>query len=666
MPPKQERRVTSQLGRLFVCASAWVWCLSAFAVCTPTLEWTWDADLEVPDTARLCAQPIVVQLTDDNGDGRVDVADIPDVLIHHCGTLTPGCGWSAIDGATGTTHFSITDPALKSAELAAADIDGDGIVEVIAAHANDQQLVAFEHTGEVKWLSELFSPAPPFTTRNDPIGIADLDQDGVPEIYTSTRVFKADGRIAWQQPTGTTGHNTSNAVDVDPTIPGLEILAGPRGFSADGTELWNTGHSRGYTAVADFDADGDPEIVLASHEMVLLDHRGSPLGPAHRVAGGWLAQPVIADFDGDGAPEVLAIDRAEMHALSWNGSRFEIEWTLPVEDPTGSSAASAFDFDGDSALEIIYHDHVGWRIIDGRSGAVLSELPLSSRTGIEAPVVADIDGDCRSEILVGGCAASGPGNRLLAYECPDATVARAIWNQYTYHVTNVTDDGRVPVVEESPWTSNRSWLSQVPVDEGQAPRADAGPELSLCAGASTTLDAAASQACPGATLSYRWLGDGVVACDWSSSPTCDVAPVVSTLYTLEVRCEGGAPCGPSTATDTTLVSLEPDPLPGALGPTLRAAKSGADDLELTWTDLVEPVTAYEILSLDCDSDLDGSCDTDPTRATLAGSPSTAARSAPGTELHVETSGLRRPSWLVFYKVRALSPCSETPGPFFAP
>jgi len=165
-------------------------------------------------------------------------------------------------------------------------------------------------------------------------------------------------------------------------------------------------------------------------------------------------------------------------------------------------------------------------------------------------------------------------------------------------------------------------------------------------------------------------GAGYVEYHWSTVPaglpgdgatTRSIVTDQVGTYVLEVvdteACHGTAQVDVVASSDT---------VPGPVGPTLRAEKSGTTDLRVTWADIADPVSGYELLSLDCDADLDGTCDTDPTVATLAGSPTTSAVELPGVQEHVESGGLQRASWLVFYKVRALSPCSATPGPFYTP
>ena len=41
----------------------------AGSVCTPTVQWVWNGNTESPSHPQQCATPLVVQLTDDDGDG---------------------------------------------------------------------------------------------------------------------------------------------------------------------------------------------------------------------------------------------------------------------------------------------------------------------------------------------------------------------------------------------------------------------------------------------------------------------------------------------------------------------------------------------------------------------------------------------------------------------
>jgi len=239
------------LAPLIVCVSA-----RAGAVCTPIEQWRWDGDVVAPLHRLACVTPLVVQLTDDDGDGDIDGRDVPDVVFAHGGS---SARISALDGVTGVTHFTTGDPVLNGEYFAAGDIDGDGLVELIGLHEDRSHIVAFEHEGTLAWVSD-----PVATPLRGAIGIADLDQDGTPEIYLGATVFAADGALLWEGAAGTGnlgGIQISNAVDVDPARPGLEILAGRTLYDANGAIVWTLAVGDGWTAVADLDGDGDPEII---------------------------------------------------------------------------------------------------------------------------------------------------------------------------------------------------------------------------------------------------------------------------------------------------------------------------------------------------------------------------------------------------------------------
>ena len=85
----------------------------AHAVCTPTVQWVWDGDVRSPDFPRICTAPIVVQITDDNGDGRIDSNDVPDVVFTHYADYSGDAVITVVDGATGTEHFTINERVIS-------------------------------------------------------------------------------------------------------------------------------------------------------------------------------------------------------------------------------------------------------------------------------------------------------------------------------------------------------------------------------------------------------------------------------------------------------------------------------------------------------------------------------------------------------------------------
>ena len=147
-------------------------------------------------------------------------------------------------------------------------------------------------------------------------------------------------------------------------------------------------------------------------------------------------------------------------------------WKKATEDDSSRVTGSTlFDFNGDGSVEVIYNDECFFRIYDGKTGKTLFKEPSESRTRIEHPIVADVDHDGNAEIVFGVsnesgfCSLRGQSNEqgieysdlynagLEVWGDPqDRWVsARRIWNQHTYHVTNITESGQIPLHEPPLW-----------------------------------------------------------------------------------------------------------------------------------------------------------------------------------------------------------------------
>jgi hypothetical protein len=368
--------------------------------------------------------------------------------------------------------------------LAAGDLNGDSIPELVAIHISGTYLVVFDNQGNLSWVGDQLPQ--PFAGEFDAIGIADLDRDNSPEIYVRATVFRADGSFYWQGTEGTGGNwyyqnwptwlDVTHAADLD--MQGdMEILAGRTAYRSDGTIFWNNvALNDGYTATGNFDSDPYPEIVLVSRgEVYLLDHLGNPVGTPYTIPGatptrGWGSSPVIANLDPDEMPEVVVVNGYRIEGLDWTGTGFAPLWSNVVTDHSQQAAATAFDFDGDGIEEILYRDEVNVYIFDGTAGSLLFMDDYGSGTGIEYPLVADIDNDGRAEVVVASCClGAGLETGLAAYESEDWLGARPIWNQYAYHVTNVYNNGTIPQYEENSWEVTNNYLTQVGVYHFQEP-----------------------------------------------------------------------------------------------------------------------------------------------------------------------------------------------------
>lgn len=246
-------------------------------------KWEWTGSIIKPAYKCVWGTPLILNITDDNMDSKIDLDDIPDIIfISNLDSVVYEGILRAISGLDGNEIFTITDPRYYCAYYAdkvAGDIDGDGLPEIVAIHGDGMQPIAFEHDGTFKWLGTSTTRYPRKMIGS--VEIADLDSDGNPEIIFGATVWNSDGTLKWEGSYGMGGSSyaqfsTCAALNRDEK---MKVIAGNTFYRYDGSVYWrNTSLFDGYTSsIADFDLDGDPEILLIDDfsKLWLLNHDGS-------------------------------------------------------------------------------------------------------------------------------------------------------------------------------------------------------------------------------------------------------------------------------------------------------------------------------------------------------------------------------------------------------
>jgi hypothetical protein len=472
----------------------------------PEVVWWWpfqDAagtvtrTVELPEFNQVMSTPAVIRLR-----GAAHPEDPPTVIFntfHDGGTPNVEGVLRAVRGDDGTPLFTVTDPALRSNGVstpAVADLDGDGNVEIVTGAFDPTPngvyggLMAFHHDGTLMW------KAPGLFSGWGGPAIGDIDGDGRPEVVIGNTVLNGltgeklcDG--------GYTGIGDNNAgplsvlTDID-NDGVLEILTGDMAYKLVQDKpghflcqhMWpdvlkdKQGKQllQGFPAVAQIYNDpalpttqGHPQIAVVSRGTVRVQDwtGGLIMDPITLPGGGYGGPPTIADFDGDGQVEI-GVAASSHYTVFKPGSPNGILWTAESQDVSSSvTGSSVFDFLGNGTADVIYNDECYVHIYNGSNGNVLFEAPNSSCTAYEMPVIADVDGTGAAGLLV-------PSNNFCGIKCPygdhhkvgihglrlfkssvDSWVAsRPVWNEHSFHLTNIGDNGEVPRQEQRFWGPN--------------------------------------------------------------------------------------------------------------------------------------------------------------------------------------------------------------------
>lgn len=451
--------------------------LPDFAPVTPELEWSWESSTIQPTYVQVINMPVVVDLEQDG---------VPDVVIvTSTGYSAGGAAYlRALDGDTGLEKWSAaTDVYMDAYRVqprgtpAAADIDGDGMVEIVSPKMGGG-LIAFEHDGTFKWVSE-FANGSPWNVglESATVGIADFEGDGTPEIYVGGAVFEADGTLRFNNGVlaGANGGYGAVSIAADVNDDGvLELVTGNRAWNANGTELWNNNLPDGYPAIANLDQDvmNKPELVVVTGGAIRVHDAatGSLLDSRTMPGAGAGGPPTIANFDDDPLPELASANGTAYSVFDYVATptpTISVKWTKTTQDGSSNrTGSSVFDFQGDGAAEVVYGDECYFRVYEGLDGDVLYEIENSTATIHEYPVVADVDGDNNTEVVVVAndanhvngtvtCpypAANAKHGVFLFGDPNDNWVrTRRLWNQHAYHIVNVSSDGTVPAGEPPSW-----------------------------------------------------------------------------------------------------------------------------------------------------------------------------------------------------------------------
>lgn len=342
----------------------------------------------------------------------------------------------------------ISNMANVGSSISVADVDGDGLVEILvgdrvfsggdADGLNGGLLLATMPVGG----RGVFVYTPNITAYMT--CFADIDGDGQQEIVAG---------------------NTTYKMSLNHAVPSSSVI----------DKYYSTNQLDGVTSIADIDGDGVSDVIVVgrsgtttpcpTHLYVWQGNSANLVGPvlnntnANWPGGGTRligSRAFAGDIDGDGYADIAFTSDRRFDAIKYNRGtmKYESLFSTGTSDVSGATTMTMFDFDNDGKVELVYRDETHLRIIGKHPiTGVWGDLvawPLYSGTHTEYPVVADVDQDGHADIIVAGALtntnvnASQRLNKFGSLTPKTWSPARGVWHQHGYNPLMINDNLSVP------------------------------------------------------------------------------------------------------------------------------------------------------------------------------------------------------------------------------
>jgi len=319
------------------------------------------------------------------------------------------CGWSFVSGGVSqcsrSTSFAPKVDLQTGTEplgLMVTDLDGDGrrdIAVTIYNNGSGDHLTIFRNTGTVG--HPQFDAPVDIPTGRGPEGMAagDLNNDGKPDLVAAN---PGDSTISVLRNSSTPGLMQFDSVP-------LSLSAPP------------TPHR---IAIADFDGDGKPDLIVTSNSGRLVSvfhHATDPNTIAFDYrrdfgATGFLNDLAVADIDRDTRPEILIpiTDTGLLTILQNNSSPGNVQASALAPLAAGAAPIRGIavgDLNNDHAADVVVAAIGGVGVFQNSSSPGvfnLSRTDLPTGTNPDAVAIGDLDKDGLSDVVV-----ANPSDRTL-------------------------------------------------------------------------------------------------------------------------------------------------------------------------------------------------------------------------------------------------------------
>ena len=378
---------------------------AAASIVSPLLAQGFGAPQILSSVVANYGDPITADL---DGDGDQDVIvgrtiNFPPVPVDY------RIVWLANDGAGNFgAPQTVTTSVAPAMEVHAADLDGDGDIDLISAQTQQGKLAYYLNDGAGNFGSQqiipgVAGPTPQTSWSPYSIDTADFDGDGDLDILTGYYILQGTDRVVWFANDGAANFSTAQIID---TTDRIEVRAG------------------------DLDGDGDEDVMGcryipgSSTASYWLNDGTGAFGQMQSVTPGGSGKFTLGDHDGDGDLDFVPTALGGGNAQSWVRNDGQANFSFgnnqyvqaispgvcsPYGNLVGGGDSCSADFDGDGKTDfLVSGGNIAWWSVDGSnqldpiSDAQFVVLGAPSNSCIEDVVwshAADLDGDGDQDVL---------------------------------------------------------------------------------------------------------------------------------------------------------------------------------------------------------------------------------------------------------------------------